>query len=103
MGGVGSTQVYRDLKNKILENPERRAEYEQTKKEIDLAIALAGAREARYLTQAQLAEATGIKQQTISRYERGQIPELPTLRKLAAALNVRITIEPDGRTLVTPL
>jgi len=84
-----------------MQDPEFAEEYNLTKPEFDFALALTMAREARNLTQVQLSEATGIKQPMISRYERGQIPELPTLRKLAAALNARIIIEPNGRTAIT--
>jgi len=80
-----------------MQNPQFAAEFEKAKAELDLAIALADAREARNLTQAQLSEMTGIKQPTLSRIEHGRVPELPNLKKLAAALNARITIEPSGK------
>lgn len=50
-----------------------------------------GARKARNLRQADLAELTGISQADISRIERGQIaPTTPTLLKLAEALGAQI-------------
>ena len=44
------------------------------------------------LTQDALAEQSGVQQDSISRYECGEIePSLPILRKLAAALGVPVT------------
>lgn len=49
-------------------------------------------REAAGLTQAELAERSGVSQTWISRLERGQEnPTLATLRRLAAAFGVRVT------------
>ncbi len=83
-----------------LKNPDFAEGYAQAKSELNLAIELSKAREARHLTQAQLAEMTGIKQQMLSRIERGQVPELPSLAKIATALNIRVTLEPDGSATV---
>jgi ribosome-binding protein aMBF1 (putative translation factor) len=59
----------------------------------DVPQQLAAAREARQMTQRQLAKATGIHQSEISRIERGQIsPTLETLTRLVAALGVRLAI-----------
>lgn len=53
------------------------------------------------LTQARLAELSGLDQSAISRLESGsRLPPLPALERLAAALGVRLTIgiaEPGGR------
>jgi ribosome-binding protein aMBF1 (putative translation factor) len=103
MGRISTTTAWKDYVAEQMKDPEFAEEYHKSKPEFDFALALAMAREARSLTQKQLAEATGIKQPMISRFERGQVPELPTLRKIAAALNARIVIEPDGVTLVTLL
>lgn len=68
-------------------------EYENATAEVRFALALA---EARGMTQKQLSDVTKIKQPMLSRYERGQIPAVPTLQKIAAALNAQITIKSDG-------
>ncbi|MDR3706708.1 MAG: helix-turn-helix transcriptional regulator [Capsulimonadaceae bacterium] len=86
-----------------LEVPSHRAIHDESVRETELATSLVRAREIRRVTQAQLAAATGIKQPVIARVERGQTPAVATLRKLAAALNARVTIEPDGRTTFTTL
>lgn len=50
------------------------------------------ARKIARLTQAQLAEAAGVKQETISQLEHGRIKQVSyeTVAKLAAALNVTV-------------
>ncbi|MDT3440351.1 MULTISPECIES: helix-turn-helix transcriptional regulator [unclassified Pseudofrankia] len=59
----------------------------------DVPRQLAAARQARHLTQRQLAKASGIQQSEISRIERGQIsPTLETLTRLTAALGARLEI-----------
>jgi len=100
MGSYTKTGAWNADHAEQMKDPEFTAEFEAKKRELDFAIALAEARDTRKLTQDQLAQATGIKRPMLSRYEHGQIPELPTLRKLAAALNARIIIEANGATVV---
>ena len=48
-------------------------------------------REARGMSQAELAEATGLSQSAISRFERGAYnPSLPNMRSIARALNCSV-------------
>ena len=101
MSRMSSPNVWKDYIANELKDPEFAAAYDEAGKEVAFAIALAKAREARGLTQAELAEIVSCKQPQLARYERGQLPNSATLRRLAAALNARITIEPDGGTLVT--
>ncbi|MDQ2798103.1 MAG: helix-turn-helix transcriptional regulator [Armatimonadota bacterium] len=69
----------------------------RAQEETRFALALAEMREARGLTQWELAEKTGIKQPMLARIERRQVLTLPTLRRLAHALNGRVIITPtDG-------
>lgn len=60
-----------------------------------LGLALTELREERGLTQREVSERTGIKQPMLARIERGQMPTLPTLRRIAQALNARVIIAPD--------
>ena len=60
-----------------------------------LGLALTELREERGLTQRDVAGRTGIKQPMLARIERGQMPTLPTLRRIAQALNARVIIAPD--------
>lgn len=68
-----------------------------------LGLALTELREKRGLTQRDIAARTGIKQPTLARIERGQMPILPTLRRIAQALNARVIIAPDEPILVEAL
>ena len=76
-------------------SPELAQEYEKATSEARFAVALAMLREKRGLTQQQVAEKAGIAQPMLARYERGQLPTVSTLQRLAAALNARVTLLPD--------
>jgi transcriptional regulator with XRE-family HTH domain len=65
-----------------------------------LGLALTELREERGLTQREVSERTGIKQPMLARIERGQMPTLPTLRRIAQALNARVIIAPDTAIIV---
>ncbi|WP_281680202.1 helix-turn-helix domain-containing protein [Synergistes jonesii] len=67
---------------------------EELKVEYEIIQSLVDARKANGLTQKQLAEKTGITQSDISKLENGGAnPSLRTLRRLAAALGMRVKIE----------
>jgi transcriptional regulator with XRE-family HTH domain len=69
--------------------------------ELDLAVQLTRLREARGLTQKQLAERLGIAQAAVARYERGgRTPTLVTALRFAAALNAAIVLGSDFRVTV---
>jgi ribosome-binding protein aMBF1 (putative translation factor) len=70
--------------------------------EVDFAIQLSRLRESRGLTQKSLAEQLGMKQPMLARIERGQMPTVPTLARLAKALGAEFTIGPDGGVHVRP-
>ncbi len=58
-----------------------------------MGAALAGARRARHLKQAELAALAGVTQADISRIERGQMaPTTPTLLKLVSAMHGRVQL-----------
>jgi DNA-binding XRE family transcriptional regulator len=80
------------------QDPDWAGGYEAVKVEVAMGIAIAKAREARHLTQRDLAAITGIKQPQLARIERGQAPKLATLVKIAAALNAAVSISPEGQT-----
>ncbi len=84
-----------------MKDPEFAREYAKAKRETEFAFALAHMREAQGLTQEQLGARSGIPQETLSRLERGRIPALPTLQRLAKALNATVLILPDERILLT--
>src|SRR5437588_13049193 len=80
------------VQEQIQADPEFAGLLEETRREVAFAIELARLRERRKMTQQALAEATGIKQPMLARYERGQIPTVPTLQRLAQAMDAEVRI-----------
>lgn len=84
----------KDLKAKMLKNPVMLAEYETLRPEHEIALAVARARRKAGMTQAQLAEAIGTKQQAISRLESGKLdPKISTLRGIAKATGAKMHLD----------
>lgn len=78
---------FKDLKAKYMQDPEFRKEYESLQPEMDVIRAIIDARTKQNLTQAQLAERTGIRQSNISRIENGNCsPTVETLQQLAKGM-----------------
>lgn len=85
---------FQKFKEELLKDPELRAEYEALKPEMEVIRALIGARIEQNLTQAQLAERTGIRQSNISRIENGTCsPTIATLQQLANGMGKKLHIE----------
>ena len=79
---------------RLLEDPELRAEYEALQPEMEVIRALVGARIEQNLTQEQLAQRTGIRQSNISRIENGTCsPTISTLQQLANGMGKKLHIE----------
>jgi transcriptional regulator with XRE-family HTH domain len=77
-----------------LQDPEVRAEYEEAKPQVGLAVQALRLRLARGMTQQQLAAAMGTKQSVISRFERGATsPSTRFLHRLARALGAELLVE----------
>lgn len=74
-------------------DPEFAREYEIVSEELDLAVQIAKRREQLGLTQQALAARTGIKQPMLARIEKGQIPTVFTLQRIAIALESRLVID----------
>jgi len=77
-------------------DPEFSDELRRAEATLRFGIELARFREERGLTQRALAERAGIKQPQLARIERGQIPTVPTLARLAGALNITFEVRPEG-------
>lgn len=78
----------------LLENPEFRKLWEETKIEREIARALIRARIEKRLTQAQLAKKLKTKQSVISRVESGQsTPSLSFLKRLASVLDTSLSVQ----------
>jgi len=86
--------------DQIAASPTFAAELAKAREGTHLGLALTELREERGLTQREVSERTGIKQPMLARIERGQMPTLPTLRRIAQALNARVIIAPDTAIVV---
>ena len=85
---------FREHLDKMMEDPEFRAEYEALEPEFEILRAMTIARNNSGLTQEQIAERSGMKQSDISKLERGKgNPSLRTLRRLAEAMDMKVKIE----------
>ena len=85
---------FRETLDAQLKNPEFKAEWDATEAEFSVIKSIITARQARNITQKQLAEITGISQADISRLENGNAnPSLSTLQKIASGLGMRVKVE----------
>ena len=85
---------YRDYKEKALENPAVKKEYDALQPEYDLIQAMIDARVSQNLTQKELSNRTGITQADISRIENGtRNPSLEMVKRLAAGLGMQVKLE----------
>ena len=90
---------YRAYKEKALQNPEEKTEYDALQAEYDIIQSLIDARANQNITQKELSLKTGIPQADISRIENGtRNPSLSTLKKLAQGLGMQLRLEfiPDS-------
>ncbi|HHU53408.1 MAG TPA: helix-turn-helix transcriptional regulator [Clostridiaceae bacterium] len=85
---------YSEYKNKVLKNPEVKAEYDALQPEYDIIQAMIDARNSLNITQKELSERTGITQADISRIENGtRNPSLNMVKRLAKGLGMQLKIE----------
>lgn len=85
---------YRDYKEKALQNPEVKAEYDSLQPEYDIIQAMINARVDQNITQKELSARTGITQADISRIENGtRNPSLSVMKKLAQGLGMQLRLE----------
>ncbi len=85
---------YQQFKARALRNTRVRRAYEEGLEDLRIAVRLAELREQRGMTQTQLAAKIHTSAAVISRLERGHNVEFKTLKKVAAALDARVTVEP---------
>ena len=84
---------FKDLKARLLKDPEVRKEYDALEEEFALILAVAKARQRAGLSQAQLAKRMKTTQSTIARLESGRgRPSTRTLSRFAKATGHRLTI-----------
>lgn len=85
-----------ELKQRLMQNPEFRVEYEAADTEFALIEALIRARTHAKLSQAELAKRIGTTQSAIARLEGGRVsPSVSTLRRYAEATGARLKIDID--------
>ena len=83
----------RDLKKRLMADPEFREEYALADQEFALVAQLIRARMEAKLTQAEVAQRLGTTQSAIARLEGGRIsPSIATLRRYAEATGTRLTV-----------
>ena len=83
----------KELKKRLMEDPEFREEYGRIDDEFKLIEALVRARTAAKLTQTELARRLGTTQSAIARLEGGGVsPSISTLRRYAEATGTRLTV-----------
>ena len=83
----------KDLKKRLMEDPEFQEEYARADDEFTLIEALVLARKAAKLTQTELAQRLGTTQSAIARLEGGGVsPSFATLRRYAEATGTRLTV-----------
>ena len=83
----------RDLKARLLKDPEVRREYDALEEEFALIAAVAKARQRAGLSQAELARRMKTTQSTIARLESGRgLPSTRTLARFAKATGHRLKI-----------
>lgn len=85
---------FRKYLDEQLEDPEFRAEYEDTRPEFEVMQTIIKARLESHLTQKELSLKTGIRQSNLSRIERGvSSPNIATLETIAKGLGKKLHIE----------
>ena len=83
----------KDLKKRLMEDPEFREEHARADDEFALIEALARARAAAKLTQTEFARRLGRTRSAIARLEGGRVsPSFATLRRYAEATGTRLTV-----------
>lgn len=84
---------HEELKARLMKNPEFRREYEALQPEFQIASQMIGARIKRKMSQEELARKAKTGQAVISRLEgMNAKPSISLLRRIAIALNTKITV-----------
>ena len=85
---------WEQVRAELLSDPEAAAEYEALGPQYELISQIIDARISQGITQAQLAERTGLRQSNISRLEGGNCnPSLELVNRVARGLGMRLHIE----------
>lgn len=88
-----------DIRDRRLAEPGAAEEYDATRLAYELGVAVRDLRERRGWSQTQLAQAAGMTQSAVARFEAGgTVPTLPVLERLAHALDVDLAVQFKPRT-----
>ena len=86
-------KTWDEVKRERADSPARHRGYERAGRTIRLAMEIHELREKRGLSQRELAERLGTTQSAVARLEAGNVsPSLPTLDKVAEALEVELVV-----------
>ncbi|WP_326581994.1 helix-turn-helix domain-containing protein [Streptomyces sp. NBC_00481] len=84
---------WNDLRDEALASPEGREAYDAARIRFELGRTVRERREALGMTQAQLAQRSGMLQPAVARFEAGgTMPTLPLLERFAVALGMRLHV-----------
>lgn len=87
------------LRDRRMAEPGAQEAYGAAKLAFELGASVRRLREAKGLTQKQLAVAAGMTQPAVARFESGgTVPTIPVLERLAAALDAELTVSVHPRT-----
>lgn len=86
--------TFEEMKQEMFaKDPELKKEYDELSPRYEIIYAVVEARGEKGISQRQLAEMTGTKQSSISRFESGDYnPSLSFLQKIAKALDLKLVI-----------
>jgi ribosome-binding protein aMBF1 (putative translation factor) len=91
---TGERKAWADKRAEIMSRPGAGPVYAAARLRFELGEAVRQRREELGLTQAELAERTGLKQPAVARFEAGgTMPTIPMLERLAEALEVRLNVQ----------
>jgi ribosome-binding protein aMBF1 (putative translation factor) len=91
---MSERKSWESLKAGRADNKGRRGGYAKAREAFELGARLRSEREARGLTQAELAERMGTTQPTVARLEAGAVtPSLDTLHRAAVALGLELVVD----------
>jgi DNA-binding XRE family transcriptional regulator len=90
-----STTPWKEVRDRILSDPQVRLRYEEMKFQERIGGALAAARKGADLTQAEVAERAGTTQSAIARLEGGHggLPSVALLDRIARAVGLQLILE----------
>lgn len=87
------SRAWSDIRKEIPKSEASSRGYEEARLAYDLSVRVKEAREAKGLSQSQLADRMGTQQSVIARLEGGGItPTLPTLKRVADALGTKLIV-----------